>query len=227
MQLTAYDAKSDELILGNGSRQPVERFVAQLPAPYDAGVTRTFRGHVFQEMLTSSDEVQRLVPVTGLSTVRMVFLCDSPNPELFRAAWKIPVGGNMADNFWRPGNLLADIDIETGTVRRVIRSLKEEGFEVVVDDKENLHDLRGARVPHWEAAIDMCRRAASAFPETRCQHWDVGLSHKGPLLIELNALGDLSLLQSVSPKGVLDERFKTFLSRVGVTWDSRGIRTTV
>ena len=33
--------------------------------------------------------------------------------------WKIPAPHNIADNFWRPGNLLAALDRHTGEVKRV------------------------------------------------------------------------------------------------------------
>jgi hypothetical protein len=34
---------------------------------------------------------------------------------------KIPAATSIADNYWRPGNLLADLDPMTGVIRRVVR----------------------------------------------------------------------------------------------------------
>src|SRR3546814_6489185 len=45
-----------------------------------------------------------------------------PYTTLFRSTvLKIPAGANIADNFWRAGNMLANIDPEHGTILRVLR----------------------------------------------------------------------------------------------------------
>ena len=220
--ILAYESRSDELLLSNGERLPVDQFIAELPKPWSSGGNRVFRGHMFQELLLPSAEVLSLVEATGLSTIRLVMLCDLPRPELFRAIWKIPREGNMADNFWRPGNLLADVDIATGRIRRVIRSTPN-GFEELATESAAGGTLVGRRVPQWDAAVQLCERAAGLLPGTRCQHWDVAICDGGPVVIELNGLGDLSLLQSPASIGVLDARFESFLARVGVNWDWRGI----
>ena len=49
-----------------------------------------------------------------LATVRIVTLASEGEPQIFRACWKIPTGSNIADNYWRSGNMLARIDLATG-----------------------------------------------------------------------------------------------------------------
>ena len=51
----------------------------------------------------------------------MFVLVDDAGPVLLRASWKIPSGETVADNFWRSGNMLAGIDVETGKIIRVLR----------------------------------------------------------------------------------------------------------
>lgn len=221
--ITDYDRAQDSLVFLDGTRQRVPDFVKALPAPYKQTEPRVFHGHLFQELLRPSREVLDIVPATGLSTLRLVLLCDTDPPELFRSVWKIPMEGNMADNFWRQGNLLVDIDPNSGILGRAIRSLND-GFETVADERSDKFHLAGKRVPNWEAAVAACQQAASLFPETHCQHWDVALCDQGPILIELNAIGDLALIQSVSRSGVLDQRFDTFLQRMRVIWDRDGPR---
>jgi 2-phospho-L-lactate transferase/gluconeogenesis factor (CofD/UPF0052 family) len=54
---------------------------------------------------------------SGTPTVRVIVILEDGRPEILHTIWKIPAAGNVADNFWRPGNLLADIDAATGTVQ--------------------------------------------------------------------------------------------------------------
>ncbi|MBV8525658.1 MAG: hypothetical protein JOY71_26675, partial [Acetobacteraceae bacterium] len=56
-----------------------------------------------------------------LWSVRIVVLLTGDGPLVHRAAAKIPTGTNPADNYWRPGNLLAAVDLGTGELRRAVR----------------------------------------------------------------------------------------------------------
>jgi hypothetical protein len=77
------------------------------------------QGYLLQEMLRPHPEIAALCGAR-LSTVRLIVLLEHGEPAVFHALWKIPVGANPADNFWRPGNLLAGLDAADGRVTRVL-----------------------------------------------------------------------------------------------------------
>src|SRR3546814_17534061 len=63
-------------------------------------------------------------------------------------ALKIPGGDNIADNFWRVGNLLANIDPEHGTILRVLRGTGH-GMEEFQQHPATGQQLVRTSLPHW------------------------------------------------------------------------------
>ena len=145
-----------------------------------------------------------------LSSVRIMVRLKAGGPELFRPVWKIPVGDNVADNVWRDGNLLAAIDPANGQVKRVMI-----GFGPDEEEAETHPDtgakLQGATIPDWHAMAELCLKAAPHFPGLRLQAWDVASTSEGPMILEINGAGDLSMTQRAEGRGVLDIEFLRFL----------------
>jgi hypothetical protein len=149
-----------------------------------------------------------------LATVRLVVTFRNSAPAVFRAVWKVPAGANIADNFWRPGNILCALDPASGTVRRAIR-----GYGPALEELET-HPDSGARflgfaLPYWRELVALTLDAARSFTPLRLQSWDVAVCPDGPLLVELNAGGDYNLPQLATGQGVMDEAFAELLAQCG------------
>ncbi len=90
------------------------------PHRFDAFVEDVFNhydgGYLFEHFLAPHQDAIKLHG-ERLGTARILTLCDDDGARIFRASWKIPAGANMADNFWRSGNLLAKLDLATGRSR--------------------------------------------------------------------------------------------------------------
>ncbi|MEX1058792.1 MAG: hypothetical protein WED11_13765, partial [Natronospirillum sp.] len=56
---------------------------------------------------------------------------------------------------------------------------------------------------------------ALAFPGFRFQHWDVGLTSRGPIVYELNTAGAVYGLELARGAGVFDVELKHFLAQYG------------
>ena len=199
-----YDAGSDVLVFMGGKSLALEGFVQEIE-PYRKD------GYLFQEMLQPHPELAVLCG-PRLSTVRLIVLLEQGEPALFRALWKIPVGANPADNFWRPGNLLAGLDAESGRVVRVIQGTGADQGELE-RHPDSEQPLIGAMLPDWAALTALCLKAARAFPGLRMQAWDVALTERGPVLVEVNIGGDFNLPQLAHGSGLMDARFRAFVDR--------------
>jgi hypothetical protein len=149
-----------------------------------------------------------------LGTLRLIVLVDEDGPRLHRALWKLPVAPNMADNFWLKGNLLAAIDHETGTIRRVIRG-HGPALEAVEHHPDTGARLLDEPVPLWAEALGTTLRAAADIPGICMQAWDVGLTERGPVLVELNVGGDVNLPQLAHDEGLMTDAFARFLAARG------------
>lgn len=198
------DPATRTLVTGAGETVPVSEFLRAIE-PFELG------GYLFQELLRPDERLERVCG-SAVSTVRLMVLLDDRSPHLFRASWKIPVGTNVADNLWRPGNLLGALDIETGEVRRVVRGLgaQQEQFERHPDTDQL---LVGWQFPEWSRLRDLAQTCACLFPGIGIQSWDIALTDRGPTMIELNFGGDPMLVQLAHDGGIYDAQFREIVSR--------------
>jgi hypothetical protein len=202
--LERYDAGGDALVLRGGKILALDGFIKELDAYRK-------HGYLFQEMLGPHPELAALCG-PRLSTVRLIVLLEHGEPVVFHALWKIPVGDNPADNFWRLGNLLAALDGADGRVTRVIQGTGADQVELE-RHPDTEQPLLGATLPDWAALTGLCLQAARAFPGLRMQAWDIAPTERGPVLVEVNIGGDFNLPQLAHAKGLMDERFRAFLDR--------------
>jgi Sugar-transfer associated ATP-grasp len=61
----------------------------------------------------------------------------------------------------------------------------------------------GYRLPCWEQVKDVALQAAKAFPWARSIGWDIGISDRGPVVIEGNQKWSPSLVQLAAPYGLM------------------------
>ena len=153
-----------------------------------------------------------MVPITGdrVSTVRMFVLSDREGCELLRASWKIPVG-NGADNFWRAGNVLAGIDVQSGRIVKALRRTKD-GTEPITTHPATGANFEGMKFPEWDAMREIVLRAAVNLPGCHFQGWDVALTDRGPVLVELEGDGGDPIMEQLCfESGLLQGRYKRFI----------------
>lgn len=207
--IDAYDATADCLISREGESIPVEHFLAAFKDVEQLG-------YLFQSPVRTDP---RLIPLIGktASSLRMIVLHDEENaPRLHRCFWKLPTGRNSHDNYngGRTGNLAAAIDHESGKIVRVINGT---GLDLI--DVERHPDtgvvLNTVAVPNWRQVVEFTLNAALALPKLRFQQWDIALSDRGPLALEVNLFGTggCDLTQLLYRKGLLDETMRAFLDR--------------
>lgn len=199
---TTYDAGSDSILLHDNRRIPVNAFVASASENFP-------KGYLLQTPLASHPALASYTD-NRASTVRLMVFLGDDGPEIFRALWKIPGRGNIADNFWRDGNMLAALDTESGHVRRAVRGTGPDQ-EVLEKHPETGERFIGFALPLWQSVIELCRSAAAALPGIPLQAWDIAICPNGPVLVEANIGGDLNLPQIATGNGIMDQRLFAFL----------------
>lgn len=205
-RVEARDETTGELILTDGSRQSAEAFVDALEDPEGWGF-------LFQEAMVPLADT-RAICGDSVSGCRVVLLVDDSAPKFFRVVWKLPTRGNYVDNFvsGTTGNLLADVDPIDGSVRRLISGTHTR-LRVNPPFPSEDDSLIGRQLPDWQRLQQVLHDAALSFPGFRFQHWDVGLTSRGPVAYELNTAGDLDIAELAKGSGVLDAEFRDFLAR--------------
>jgi len=189
------------LVLASGETIGLQKFVIGL-------ATRERGGWLLQERMNTDD---RIAKFSGdrLTSVRMIILLGPSGPELVSAVWKIPTGKNVTDNFsvGRTGNLIAGIDIDTGRIARMVQGVgwKNRALTHHPDTGADL-DTAGfinRRLPHWDATKGLCLEYAALFPGLHLQHWDIALTDRGPVILEINVEGGMRTHQIVQQRGIV------------------------
>jgi hypothetical protein len=200
----AYDETSDEVVLLGGTCHSPEALAASLTAG---------GGYLIQRRLRQAPALA--VPFgPRLWSVRVLVLLGSTGPKIYRAAAKIATGANPADNYWRSGNMLGAIELESGSIWRIVSGT---GADLSANSMhpDTGHPIVGTKIPDWETIQELIQVAAPIFAGIRTQSWDIALTEVGPVFLEVNFGGDLNLTQLASAKGVLDACYADHLVHCG------------
>src|SRR5690606_32326421 len=109
---------------------------------------------------------------------------------------------------------IAAVDVVTGHVQRALAG-KGLGLGIIHHHPDSGFRLTGTRLPQWDDIMSLLKRAAECFPGFRWQHWDVGITDRGPTLYELNSAGNTDIAQIAYGKGIYDDELRDFLRRHG------------
>ena len=199
-----WDEADDTIVCGDGKRLKVEEVIRQLAEPWA-------EGYLFQTLLRPHPRIEALCGPSA-SSVRIVVLLTDAGPQVFRAIWKIPVGGNPCDNFshGQSGNLLGWVDPETGQANTIIKDVALN-LTTVSHHPDTNENLVGVTLPDWEQAKQIALQGATAFPGLKLQHWDVALTDQGPQVLEINVEGSFDLHQLAGKRGFYDARLRQVL----------------
>jgi Sugar-transfer associated ATP-grasp len=200
----SYDSSSDEVSLLGGARQAVGALAASLVGG---------AGYLIQRRLSPAPALaERFGP--RLWSVRLLVFVTPDGPLVHRAAAKIATGTNPADNYWRAGNRLGAIDLDTGRITRVVT-----GTGLTLQEDELHPDTQqvivGSTIPNWNQIVADVKLTAQIFAGIRTQSWDIALADPAPTFLELNFGGDLNLHQLAHGRGVLDDQYRAHLRRCG------------
>ena len=213
--IEGYDSEAKEVSLFGGEPVPLDSFCQQIEAA---------DGYLLQDVLKPHPE---LVPICGerISTIRVIVLMDQSSPEIIHAVWKIPAPDSIADNFWRKGNMLGAVDLQTGRVTRVVSGY---GFDLreIQSHPETHQAIAGIRLPDWPELKDLCLKYARVFEKIRYLSWDIALCPQGPVVVEVNTGSSFMLSQLATGEGFLTDRFRAFLENCGYFKNPRSLAAT-
>jgi hypothetical protein len=192
-------------------RITTSRAVVSVDTLVDAIDTNFKNGYIFQPQLHGHSDLVSTVG-TGLSTARVVTIATDDGPRLFSAAWKIIGGGNVADNYWRPGNILAALDLASG---RVLKAVTGHGFEMKDIDRHpsTRAVLQDLTLPRYQDVIETAIEGHRTLRNIGIIGWDIGVTDDGPVIVETNIMPDLMLVQAAHRSGAFNDDLAALLAR--------------
>ena len=201
------DGKDGDKLLINGSHayavEEVVNYISKLSP----------KGYLFQSVLKPHPDFQ---PLTGdaIASARFVILNFEGHAEIHSCILKLPAKGEVADNFWRPGSVLCNVDPQSGEIIRCVCK-NEDGINTISEHPVSGFKMMGYQLPDFSNASETVLRAARFLAGIKVQSWDVAFSDKGPILLEVNFGGDLNLSQLASGQGIMDSSFCRILRQSG------------
>ena len=195
-----YDPINRQLSLARGDHLPADVFCSEM-LEIIVSRRKLLSGNIIQEALRPHRRIEALCG-PNISGIRVVILMEDGKPRVTDAVWKITTGDNYVDNFseGKLGNMIGRVDLDSGEVTRV-----QSGFGLDMRENPRHPDtskvLVGNILPDWEDLLDICLKATSVAPELRFQHWDIALTDRGPVILELNVRGGLDIVQLAPQSG--------------------------
>ncbi len=106
--------------------------------------------------------------------------------------------------------MLGAIDLETG---QLVRTISASRAHLARTDTilTTSRPIVGSEIPEWSRLKEIALAAAPIFAGIHTQSLDVALTENGPVLLEMNFDGDLSLAQLATGKGVLEDDYPLHL----------------
>jgi len=150
---------------------------------------------VVQERLRSHSELAALTGSANLQTLRLTTYVDRDMEcrLLFAFVKLMTREGTLTDNIGsgRTGNLLNKVCTESGTIVESYEKTRDgTGNRPISHHPVTNRELIEFKIPHWDEACDLVRRAAHLFLPVRSVGWDVAISDDGVRLLEGNIWWD-------------------------------------
>jgi len=150
----------------------------------------------------------------NLSTVRVCILVTPDGIRIPFTVLKLPTRENIADSFWRPGNLACNVDPETGKILDA-RTKDFFGTESYTSHPQTGEALVGEVLPQWNQLLELVHACSPIFAPVAYQSMDIALTENGPVLIEVNTGGGFDLPQLASGRGFLTDEVCEFFRAHG------------
>lgn len=154
---------------------------------------------VVEQYITQHPDLSILAP-SSVNTVRIVTVSSNVNPvtedgkmrDIAYASLRIGGGTSFVDNF-HSGGMVANIDLETGIL--VTDATDQEGNVFKRHPKTGIR-IKGFKVPFFSEAVEMVKDAIEKKNIQGYLGWDIAITEKGPVLVELNLAPGVVLIST-------------------------------
>ena len=164
----------------------------------------TGKSIILEENLVACEEFHKLHPCS-LNTLRVTTILNKTGTKatVIAVALKMGMGESIVDNAGA-GGLVAEVDLDMGTVLCKSANYKGETFDFHPDTNAK---IKGLKIPVWESVLNMCKTAALRYKDAPLIGWDVAITGGDGdytiQLIEGNENPSFPLLQVSSGKGLV------------------------
>lgn len=150
-----------------------------------------------EEIIEQADEMGAIYS-GSVNTVRTVTCLRNGEFKILFSTMRIGVGGNDMDTT-SCGGYTVEIDSDAGVIISDAVSRKTEGFSHEHPDTGEV--FRSRVIPRWEELVKIVEEAARQFPDPPIIGWDMALTPKGWVMVDVNWLPSFREIQVIRQKG--------------------------
>lgn len=166
--------------------------------------------YLFTEFLHNHEELESIAG-EAVCSFRVVMLVRNGEPEFFRTSVRFPGPESHTSNVVRfaRGTISCNLNPETGEITLALAGAGLDRVEVTNHPASGT-PLVGHRIDGWKSIRELALQASKAMSPFRMQHWDFALTPRGPVIMEMNFIGDVTACQVHGPPGIYTEQYLTF-----------------
>lgn len=128
---------------------------------------------------------------SSVNTVRfMTTLYPDGSARVIATFIKIGRAGKCVDNAGGGGNVDVCVDTETGEVKYAIQYDGWRNIKDIEKHPDSGNQLNGVVIENWQAIKEEVKKFQQAFPYCKVAGWDIAITDKGPVVIEVNDFWD-------------------------------------
>ncbi|MEL6839719.1 MAG: sugar-transfer associated ATP-grasp domain-containing protein [Pseudomonadota bacterium] len=151
----------------------------------------------------------------AVATVRCLNLIDDDGVQVPYTVLKLPGASNIADNFWRGGNMICDVDPASGEIRSLVRN-DDGALTTLKEHPAQGRSVIGEMLPDWDAMMRINAEVALIHAPNRFASTDMALTKDGPVVVEVNNGCAFELIQIATGQGLLTDKMIAFFQKCGV-----------
>ncbi|MDX8348698.1 sugar-transfer associated ATP-grasp domain-containing protein [Cognatiyoonia sp. IB215446] len=151
----------------------------------------------------------------AMATIRCLNLIDENGVTVPYTALKLPGPDSFADNFWRDGNMVGDVDPETGEIRSLVRNDNGD-LTRLTEHPVDGRAVIGETLPDWDEMMRINKEVALIHAPNRFASTDMALTRDGPVVVEVNNGCAFELIQIATGRGLLTDDMIAFFRKNGV-----------
>jgi len=173
---------TEDGILVNGQKHTWDSLMASLTK---------LTNYVIVEYVWQHPYSAKLFP-KSTNTIRLVSVLDDGQASLINAVHRIGVEASIPVDNGTKGALVAEIDMETGTLGRAKTFYKITSF---TKHPETGAPIQNIQIPHWAQVKEKVLAVAQNFPYIPFMAWDIVITRDGFMVIEVNTSSGVNLFQ--------------------------------
>lgn len=145
---------------------------------------------IFESLIYQSKQLSSLNE-SSVNTARfMTTLYPDGHAEVVAIFLKIGRAGKCVDNAGDGGNVDVCVDIDTGEIKYAVEFSGWRNIKEIDIHPDSRNRLNGVIIDNWSFIKSEVIKFQQAFPYCKAAGWDIAITDKGPVVIEVNDFWD-------------------------------------